>query len=334
MEYPTILAERFGPRFRTQEPMHVHTNFRIGGPAQYYVEARSVDEVRATIAFATQQRIPWVVFGGGSNTLVADAGFPGIVIQLANREVTISGTQVTAGAGAITAAVARQAGEAGLTGYEWAVSLPGTIGGAVRGNAGCFGGETKDVVREVQVLRCSRAGEWQIDVLPAADCGFRYRHSIFKEQSEWVIVAAVLALAPGDAAQSRQRMADYLARRKAKQPLERPSAGCLFTNVELHRLTEAQCAQLDAATGGTWRAVAHDGQLPTGWIVEQSGCKGLRVGDAMISEKHGNFVVNLGHATAADVMTLSDLVRERVRAAWGIDLHEEVQRLGDGASAH
>ncbi|MBI4434070.1 UDP-N-acetylmuramate dehydrogenase [Candidatus Uhrbacteria bacterium] len=328
MDIALLLKEQFGTRLRIDEPMRLHTNFRIGGPARYYVDARTTEEVVAAITTAARVGIPWVVLGGGSNALVADTGFPGLVLQMANRQIAIDGTTVTAGAGAITAAVAREAGAAGLAGYAWAVSLPGTIGGAVRGNAGCFGGETKDVVREVRVLRCSAGGEWGVGTLSGEVCGFRYRHSLFKEHHDWVILEVVLALRVGDVATCRQQMEEYLARRKTKQPLERPSAGCLFTNVVVERLTEDQRSRLDAVAAGAWSTVVHDGQLPAGWLIERSGAMGLRVGNAMISEKHGNFVVNLGGATADEVAALSAMVQERVRDTFGIALHEEVQRIG------
>ncbi|MBI4142880.1 UDP-N-acetylmuramate dehydrogenase [Candidatus Uhrbacteria bacterium] len=316
-----------GLRIREHEPMSRHTNFRIGGPARYYVEARTPEDVRAAVDFARGANASWFVLGGGSNTLVSDVGFDGLVIQTAMRDVRIDGARVVAGAGAITAAVARQAGDAGLTGFEWAVSLPGTIGGAVRGNAGCFGGEMKDVVEHVRVFQVA-SRESPVVSMTNAECVFRYRHSIFKEHPEWIVLEATLSLRSGDPVASRAKMEEYLVRRKTKQPLERPSAGCLFTNVLEHELDEPTLARLDAVTDGAWHAVAHDGQIPTGWLVHHVGCAGLRVGNAMISEKHGNFVINLGSATAADVLTLADTVRSRVAETFGITLHEEVQRLG------
>lgn len=312
---------------REHEPMGRHTNFRIGGPARYYVEARTGDEVRAAIDFACGSNVPWFVLGGGSNTLVADAGFDGLVIQLANREVRVDGTRVIAGAGAISAAVARAAGDAGLTGFEWAISLPGTIGGAVRGNAGCFGGEMKDVVQDMRVLRVE-SGEWRVESVAHADCAFGYRSSAFKEHPERIILEVTLALTPGDPTECQRRMDEHLTRRKTKQPLERPSAGCLFTNIECRILNAEQLDRLDRATNGAWRTVAHDGQIPTGWLIEQLGLRGYRVGNVMVSEKHGNFVINLGHGTAVDVLAVIEHVKQRARDDYGIELREEVQRLG------
>lgn len=313
-------------RVREHEPMARHTNFRIGGPARYYVEARTPEEIQRAMTVARSAGLAWFVLGGGSNTLVADAGFDGLVVQLASRDIRVDGTRVTAGAGAISAAVARAAGDAGLTGFEWAISLPGTIGGAVRGNAGCFGGETKDVVERVVVLDGNN--ELRIMNHGNVECGFRYRHSTFKEHPEWIILEVMLVLRSDDPAACNARMDEHLTRRKTKQPLERPSAGCLFANVEVKTLNAEQLDRLEAATTGAWRTVAHDGQIPTGWLIERLGLKGHRVGNVMVSEKHGNFVINLGGGTAADVLALIAVVQQRSREAYGIELREEVQRLG------
>lgn len=336
MDSLAILRETFGDRLREQEPMSRHTNFRIGGPARYFVDVVTPEEIDLVVRVAREAGLPWFIIGGGSNSLVADAGFNGFVIRMANRDIRIDGTKVIAGAGAVTSVVARAASEAGLTGFEWAVSLPGTIGGAVRGNAGCFGSETKDVVVCVSVLEITNDQapdskqilSTNIQTFLNSDCLFRYRHSIFKDHPEWIIIEVTLQLAPGDPARSRAQMDDYLSRRRAKQPLERPSAGCLFKNIEERDLTAEQLKHLDRVTAGEWRRVAHDGQIPSGWLIERAGCKGLRVGDAMVSEQHGNFVINLGHATAADVIAVSDAVRARIREQFGLELYEEVQRLG------
>lgn len=302
-----------------------HTNMRVGGPARWYCSAQSAEELCALVAACRAERVPWFVIGGGSNTLVADAGYDGLVIQMAMRDIAVGESRVTADPGAITAAVAREASEAGLTGFEWAISLPGTIGGAVRGNAGCFGGEMKDVVEEVVVGEMTN-NECRMTKYGNRQCAFRYRHSIFKEQPGLVVLGVTLRLAAGNPSESQKRMAEFLARRKAKQPLERPSAGCLFTNVLVDSVSAEQSAKLDAA--GDWRAAVHDGQLPTGWIVEHLSMKGHRVGNAQVSAQHGNFVVNLGGATATDVAAVSDAVRAKALEVFGIDLHEEVQRVG------
>ena len=315
--------------------MSRHTNFRIGGPVRYFVEARTPEEIAAAVDVARSVGLQWFILGGGSNTLVGDAGFDGLVIQVALRDVVIDGGKndprghlwrVCAGAGAIAAAVARQAGDAGLTGFEWAVSLPGTIGGAVRGNAGCFGGEMKDVVEHVRVLDGNH--ESRIMNYGNEACDFHYRRSIFKEYPEWIILEATLTLRSDDPKECQRRMNECLERRKASQPHDKPSAGCLFKNVEMSTLTPDARERLEQWSSGAWRSVAHDGQIPVGWLVDRLGCKGRRVGNAQISERHGNFTLNLGGATAADILALGEEVRRIAREQLDIAIEYEVQRLG------
>lgn len=325
MDMTSELRAVFGERVREHEPMDRHTNFRVGGPARWYVVVRTADELARAVAIAEQAGVPVFILGGGSNTLVADTGYPGLVIQMAMRDVVVDGTTVRAGAGALTSLVARTAGDAGLSGFAWAVSLPGTIGGAVRGNAGCFGGEMRDVVFRIDVFDVHTK---RFETVPGAACAFRYRHSAFKDHPERIVLAATLALTPGDPAELRAAMDAFLARRTTTQPHDRPSAGCLFTNVEVATLSDDARAALDRATGGAWERVVHDGQLPVGWIVEHLGMKGYRVGAAQISELHGNFTLNLGGATAADVLALAEAVQERAEDAFGVALHLEVQRVG------
>lgn len=315
--------ERFSARLIEREPMARHTNFRVGGPARWYCDARSAEDIADAVRIAQDGDVPWLVVGGGSNMLVADRGYDGLVIQVAVRDIAVDGTRVAAGAGAITAAVARAAGDAGCVGFEWAISLPGTIGGAVRGNAGCFGGEMRLMVDRVHVFD---AMQRSFRELQNAECEFAYRSSMFKKNAGLVVVRVVLSLQAGDARACQERMAVFLAQRRAKQPLERPSAGCLFTNVLVEDLNADAVSHLDGA--GDWRSVVHDGQLPAGWLIEQLRMKGLRVGGAQVSAQHGNFVVNLGGATAADIAALSVTVQAKAQEVFGIALHEEVQRVG------
>ncbi|MDO8599369.1 MAG: UDP-N-acetylmuramate dehydrogenase [bacterium] len=321
------LRDAFGSKLLEQEPMQRHTNFRVGGPAACYMEARTAEDITRAVTIAREAGVPWFVLGGGSNTLVGDAGFDGLVIQIALRDIVVDGDRIRAGAGAITASVALEAGRAGLSGFEWAISLPGTIGGAARGNAGCFGSEMKDVIERVRVLDTGSSPPQTRD-MEAAACDFHYRRSIFKEQPEWIILDVTLELHRADSVLCRVAMDQFLERRRRTQPHDKPSAGCLFKNVELYALSADAMDHLERFSAGTWRGVVHDGQLPVGWIIDQLGMKGHRVGNAQISEKHGNFTLNLGGATAADVLALGEQVRTSARNALGIDIEYEVQRLG------
>lgn len=223
------LKERFGAQYKDNESLAKHVNFRIGGPAKYFVEARSTQDLIDAVKIAQEYALPYFILGGGSNTLVADEGYQGLVIKAANRNTRYEGDLVTAEAGVISATVARGSADKGLRGFEWAVSLPGTIGGAVRGNAGCFGGEVKDNLVSVKLLR---DGE-EIDV-PAADMHYGYRHSVLKESGheQDVILEATFKLTPGDRTEALALIEKNLAGRKASQPLGSSSAGCMFKNYE------------------------------------------------------------------------------------------------------
>lgn len=317
------LKNLFGERLKEREPLAKHVNIRIGGPADFYVEAKSSDEIVSAAEAALADGLPFVVLGGGSNTLPSDEGFRGLVIQAANRNWKIDGRRVTAEAGLPSAFLARKAAEAGLTGFEWAVSLPGTIGGAVRGNAGCFGGETKDALVSVDVLRVAGGRIERVTCRKEA-CGFGYRESTFKHASDIVLSAEFeFSDAPKEACTAR--IEAVLSKRIAEQPNDAPSAGCMFKNFEFE--DESEIAKLKGCVDVP-EAFLRAKRLPAGWLVEQADLKGKKIGGAQVSDKHGNFLVNLGSATASDVLQLISLIKMRIRDEYGIQLEEEVQLIG------
>lgn len=318
----------FGDRLKLGESMAKHTNFRIGGPAKYYAEVKTADELTQAIAVATAAQVKWFVLGGGSNTLVADEGIDGLVLQLAMRDVKIDPPssetsegkrRVTAGAGAISVAVARQTTDAGLAGFTWAISLPGTIGGAARGNAGCFGGEMKDVVKGVKVLR----GLEVIEV-SAEDLKYGYRESSIKHSSD-VILEVTMQLQPGDKVALKASLEETLGKRKTSQPLYAGSAGCMFKNYEVK--DDAELAHLKSLLRLP-EAMEQSKRIGVGWLVEQLDLKGTKIGGAQISPEHGNFIINAGNATASDILQIISLVKTRARNQFGIQLQEEVQLMG------
>lgn len=312
------LREQFSDRAKKHEPLAKHVNFRLGGPATYFVEARTSDEIVVAVQIARQYGVRYFILGGGTNTLFADGGYDGLVIKAANRSMRIEGNRVIAEAGVISALVARKTAEAGLAGFTWAISLPGTIGGAVRGNAGCFGGEMKDSVLSVRMLR----GD-EVVALTNAEMHFAYRHSVLKEVgNDDVILDVTLELPTGNREELLKMIDDTLASRKATQPLYAASAGCMFKNVEfddaddVRRLVDAFDVPAD---------FVRNRRIPTGWIVEKLGLKGLQIGEAAVSKEHGNFLLNMGGATANDIITLIADVRRRVHESTGITLEEEVK---------
>ncbi|MCX6714915.1 MAG: UDP-N-acetylmuramate dehydrogenase [Candidatus Uhrbacteria bacterium] len=306
-------------RVKENEPMSKYTNFRIGGPAKYFVEVRSIDELKQVLSIAQTNEIASVIIGGGSNMLVADQGFDGIMIRLLMREIFIDKNSVQVGAGVPMILLSRKVGEACLAGLEWAITLPGTVGGAVRGNAGCFGGETKDHLVEVFVL-----SNGEVVARSSAELAFGYRESAIKHSSD-IVLSATFNLLPGDCNTIKQVMESNLAKRKASQPLDAGSAGCMFKNYEIASDEDLQRIQskIDLPS-----EVVLARRISAGWIIDQLDLKGFQIGGAKVSDVHGNFLVNTGSATADEIVQLIAFIKTRARDTYGIILQEEVQYVG------
>lgn len=313
------LKELFKERLLENESLAKHVNFRIGGPAKYFAEVKTINELEEATNIAREANIPIAVLGGGSNILVNDSGFPGLVLKISMRDVQILGTTVIAEAGAISSAVARQTANVGLKGFEWAISLPGTIGGAVRGNAGCFGGEMKDTVVSVDVLRDGKIVE-----LTNKELTFGYRDSSVKHTDD-IILRVTMELKIGDKDSLKKALDETLEKRKCSQPLHSGSAGCMFKNVEITSDIDLERLKKDADIPESMLTAR---RISAGWIIDQLGFKGKKIGNAMVSEEHGNFLINLGNATASDVAQLIALIKTEARDRFGIKLHEEVQYIG------
>lgn len=285
-------------RLRLEEPLARHTTFRIGGPAQYFVEAASRAELAGVLRLVQAHRLPLWILGNGSNLLVADEGVRGIVLvlagDLARRE--IRGTTVTAGGGYNLPKLAMEVSRMGLGGLAFACAIPGTVGAGLMINAGAHGGEMKDVVTAADVVWF----DGREQRLTPAEMGLRYRGSDLQGQ-DLIVVEVEFALHPADPAQLDAAIRHLLERRRATQPLQYPNAGSIFKN-----------------PAGDY----------AGRLIEQAGCKGWREGDAQVSEKHANFIINLGQATARDVIRLALRVQERVQAVHGVRLEPEVRIWG------
>ncbi len=277
-----------------QELMQKHTTFHVGGEAKYFAIPKNVDEIQTLIAYCQKHNMSYCVLGNGSNVLFADAGYAGMIIQIGNAmsEIRVDGTVVYAQAGAILARVAKTAYEAGLTGMEFAAGIPGSIGGAIVMNAGAYGGEMKDIVSCVDVLSTDGTRrKYTCDEME-----FSYRHSII--DSDKIVVGVELALQKGDKTVILNRMNELAEARRSKQPLEYPSAGSTFKRPE-----------------GYFAAK----------LIDDSGLRGYRVGGAMVSEKHCGFVVNVEHASTADVLAVMQHVQEVVKEKYGVMLDPEVR---------
>jgi UDP-N-acetylmuramate dehydrogenase len=321
MTFEEKFRDRFGAQFKENEPLAKHLNIRIGGPARWFVEARNTQDFIDAVNLAQSVAVEYFILGGGSNTLVADNGFAGLVIKAANRAMRIEGNRLFAEAGVISSAAARASAEAGLRGFEWAVSLPGTIGGGIRGNAGCFGGEMRDTLESVRVLR-----KGAVLTLSNTDARFAYRHSLLKESgNDDVVLDAVFKLTAGSREEALAQIQKNLAGRKASQPLGASSAGCMFKNFEW--TDDVRIAQLQEHYDIPQEYLQRK-RIPAGWIIEKLGLKGAAVGDAEVSLQHGNFLLNKGHATAENILRLVSQVKKQVNEHVGIALEEEVVHVG------
>ena len=286
-------------RVLTEEPMSRHTTFRIGGPADYFLMPSTYEEIGAILKICKEADMPYFILGNGSNLLVSDAGYRGVIIQLFRNmsEIEVNGTEIRAAAGALLSGIAAAAKNASLTGFEFAGGIPGTLGGAVVMNAGAYGGEMKDVLKEVIVM--TKDGE--ILKLQANELELGYRTSIVKKM-DYLVLEAVIGLEEGDQDAIKQRMRELTEQRVSKQPLEYPSAGSTFKRPEGYF---------------------------AGKLIMDSDLRGYRVGGAQVSEKHCGFVINAGDATAADVVKLMQDVSDIVKEKFGVTLEPEVKFLGE-----
>ena len=318
------LTATFGDRLKFNELMSKHINFRIGGPASYFIEVKTLEELQSAVQIAIETNTPYFILGGGSNTLVSDTGFDGLAIKMANRDYRIEGNKVIAGAGALSVAVARGAGGAGLTGLEWMVSLPGTIGGAVRGNAGCFGGDMSESVDYVKALRISDT-PCKIVELSNEDLAFGYRTSSIKTGDD-IVFEVVMKLEEGDVDEIHAREQEILSKRKSTQHIASGTAGCAFKNIEFS--TDDEIEKLRSSVGKIPQSFIKKKQIGSGWVVDRLDLKGFQIGQIKISEEHGNFLLNLGGATADDVVQMIAYIKTKARDEFGLQLQEEIEYVG------
>lgn len=284
---------------REQVMMKQLTTFRIGGPAECLIEPRSVSELQLVRKIAQKYSLPFFLMGHGSNLLVLDGGIPGITVRLGgvfSQAMLLNATEWSVQAGMLLSDLAKKSQILGLSGLEFAAGIPGTVGGGLYMNAGAYGGEMAQVVTGADVFDGSRVFH-----LSAEELELSYRHSLCMDHPDWLITRVELKLTPGDPDAIRVVMDDLQQRRRDKQPLSQPSAGSFFKRPK-----------------GDYAAR----------LIEAAGLKGFRVGGAAVSEKHAGFVVNLGNATAKDVLSLMEQVQNRVEAMSGIRLFPEVRFVG------
>lgn len=283
---------------KTQEKMSGHTTFRVGGPASWYVAPKDETVLADVVKLCRAEEMPYYIIGNGSNVLVSDAGYEGVVISMCEcfNYCRADGSRLTAGAGTLLSRIAKEALSHNLTGFEFAAGIPGTLGGAVVMNAGAYGSEMKCVLESARVL----TKEGEVISLSNEELDLGYRKSCVVSR-EYIVLEAVIALEPGDPEAVKNRMEELAKQRREKQPLEYPSAGSTF-------------------------------KRPAGYfagkLIQDSGLRGYRCGGAQVSEKHCGFVINRDNATAADIMNLCRGVQETVKDVFGVELEMEVKTLG------
>lgn len=297
--YESLLQVLDKKQIKVDEPMKNHVTFRVGGPADFFVMPENGEELERVLKQCAKHEMPYYIIGNGSNLLVSDQGYRGVVIQLFRQlsHIQCEGNVIRAQAGALLSAVANRALEEGLTGFEFAAGIPGTLGGACVMNAGAYGGEMKDVLKTVTVL----TSEGEFLTLEKNELELGYRTSIIAKR-DYIVLEAQIELQEGNPKQIKEVMDDLKDRRITKQPLEYPSAGSTFKRPEGYF---------------------------AGKLIQDTGLQGFQVGGAQVSEKHCGFVINKDQATAADIAELIRQVQDRVEEKFGVRLETEVKRLGE-----
>jgi UDP-N-acetylmuramate dehydrogenase len=297
--YHDLIANIPANQVLMNEPMKNHTSFKIGGPADIVVIPSQVEHIRHIMMSCQKWNVPFMIMGNGSNLLVRDKGIRGVVIKMSGlfNRVWIEGACIRAQSGVLLSVLSRKALKAGLAGLEFASGIPGTLGGAIAMNAGAYGGEMKDVVDWVQVIDF----DGKLYIYNNDELQFGYRTSYI--QGKPLIVTEVnLSLAPGNLEESKAFISELTRKRQEKQPLSLPSAGSVFKRPEGYY---------------------------AGRLIECAGLKGYRIGDAQVSEKHAGFIVNLGEATAKDVITLIETIKQKVKEVAGVELEHEIRIVGE-----
>lgn len=301
-------------RFLKNEPLSKHTTWRVGGPAAYFIVVHNPSQLEEALRFGREKGLDYFVIGAGSNLLVSDEGYKGLVIKLGDGfgKASVTGEHIRAGAATSLSGLAHLAGRHGLAGLSFAVGIPGTLGGALCLNAGAHGGTIGDLVEEVELY----SPENGLIIIKREEISFGYRQSFLRRslsrapsrdsgqalQESGILTNANLRLKPGDPDKIKDEMRSFLERRRLTQPVQALTAGSVFKNFP-------------------------DGHAAS--LIDGAGCRGMRVGDAVISDKHGNFIINRGEATAADIYRLLKTVQARVEERFGILLEPEIITLGE-----
>lgn len=311
-----------------------YSTFKIGGPARFFCVCRNEEETKTALDFAVSNKLNIFVLGRGSNLLISDKGFDGLVLKMDNMNIEVKeiedGYEVTTGSGTYLMKLILDLQKDGIGGLEWAAGIPGSVGGAICNNAGAHGKDMSMCVKSVKAFEMSFDPEkkypekYEIREIAAENCGFSYRDSVFKSSKAYLISEAVLSLAKKDKEEMRKETEENMKSRLQKQPLEYPNIGSIFKNPALSE--EAAERFLQKCPGA--RDAFKNNIIPAGWLIDQAGLRGKKNGGAEISKKHANFIVNTGGAKAEDVAALIDFIKEQISKKFFIQLHEEIEYVG------
>ncbi len=319
--------------------------FKIGGKTRYFLKVKNKEELRKTIEWTNKKKMPFFILGGGSNLLVSDQGFNGLVIKIEFKNFKNRNKEIFTEAGAELNALIKITEKRGLAGLEWAAGIPGVVGGAIRGNAAAFGHSISEMVKEVEVLNSDNL-EWQ--TIKRKNLKFGYKNSVFKEKKNLIIVSAIFEFKKGNKKQIKQKIKENLRYRKQNHPLKFPSAGCIFKNQKLKIKNQKFLKKFPEL-----EKFKQKDEIPAAYLIEQCGLKGVQIGQVKISDKHSNFIINLNKnsrgkqqyiqqrylekenknqgkktAKAKDVLRLIKLIKRKVKHKFNIELEEEIEYLG------
>lgn len=306
--------------FIEKESLSAYSNFKIGGPARFFFPAKNEGEISAALKEAGNSGLPVFVLGGGTNILFSDSGFDGLVIKPEIKMLRRERDMIIAGAGVFMSELLNFTAENNLSGLEWAGGLPGTLGGAIRGNAGCFNGEIKD---SVSTVRSINRDTHEVLERNNAECDFGYRDSVFKKDAKEIILETVLLMKPGEKDKILSSANEKIEYRKTRQPGEYPNIGSIFKNVPVEKFKNGLTEELKTHVKTDPFSV-----VPAAVLISQAGLKSRQIGGAQVSEKHANFIINIGDAKAADVLALIEVVKKEVSDKFGVQLEPEIEFVG------
>lgn len=297
------------------------TTFKVGGPAEFYIETENDEELIDAIKWAKAKNLSVKILGGGSNILISDAGVKGLVIKIASRFINIKSNIIESSAGCYLAELLKTAYDNSLSGLEWAIGIPGTVGGAIRGNAGAFGSEIGDSIIEVTIF------DWLNNnkkILDKSKCNFSYRESIFKNHKNFIILKAVFSL-KFKTKNKIEKMMDEFSKRRHTLKIKKPCAGSIFKNISIAEIEKNNPA---LAAKAYLEKIVKENKVPAGWLIDLADIQERSVGDAAISDTHNNIIINKNEADSGQITALISLIKMKIRNKFNINLQEEIEYFG------